>query len=155
MLSSALLDGYDQVAAPAQYADSENATEVSLGMISFVDDCNGQTNQFASHGSTATVLEKLFQQTQQNAQEWSNLLYASGGALELSKCSSHVLQLKFSFQGAPVLVPSHEEFQDVLHVRDRQTQETHKLHLLSVYDAHKPLDTSRRRQGTNWNSFVS
>lgn len=72
LLSSALLlDGYDQVAAPAQYADSENTTEVSLGMISFVGNCNSQTNQFASDRLTATV-EKLFQQTQQNAQEWSD-----------------------------------------------------------------------------------
>ncbi|KAI2490363.1 hypothetical protein MHU86_24203 [Fragilaria crotonensis] len=152
MLSSALLDGYDQVAAPAQYTDSENTTEVSLGMISFVDDCNGQTNQFASDGSTATV-EKLFQQTQQNAQQWSDLLYASGGALELSKCSSHVLQWKFSLQGAPVLVPSHEEFQDVLHVRDRQTRETHKLHLLSVYDAHKTLGHYKAPVGNQLEQF--
>ncbi|KAI2499304.1 hypothetical protein MHU86_15148 [Fragilaria crotonensis] len=152
MLSSALLDGYDQVATPAKYTGSETAEEVSVGMISFVDDCNGQTNQFESDGSTATVAQ-LFQQTQQNAQSWSDLLSASGGLLELSKCSSHVMQWKFSLQGAPVLVPSHEEFQDQLRVQDRQTGDHHHLTLLSVYDAHKTLGHYKAPIGNQMEQF--
>ncbi|KAI2503131.1 hypothetical protein MHU86_11322 [Fragilaria crotonensis] len=154
MLSSALLDGYDQVAVPAQYVGTENEKETTatLGLISFVDDCNGQTNQFESDGSTTTV-KQLFTQTQKNAQEWSDLLHASGGALELSKCSSHVMQWKFSRQGAPVLVPFHEEFQDILQVQDQQTNETHQLKLLSVYDAHKTLGHYKAPVGNQMEQF--
>ena len=152
MLSSALLDGYDEVAAPASYKGIENDTEVSVGMVSFVDDCNGQTNKFEADGSTETVKE-LITQTQRNAQEWSNLLTASGGALEPSKCSSHVMQWKFSFQGAPVLVASHEDFQDGLKVWDRQTQTEHTIQLMSVYEAHKTLGHYKAPIGNQLEQF--
>ena len=42
----------------------QNAPSDAVSMVSFVDDCNGQTNQFASDGSTATVAQ-LFEQTKE------------------------------------------------------------------------------------------
>ena len=108
-------------------------------MIGFVDDCNGQTNSFALDGSTDTVLT-LVDQTQKNAQAWNDLLSASGGALDLSKCSCHILQWQFTSQGVPILTPTHDYLQSKLQVRDRQSMnESHSLHLLSAYDAHKTL----------------
>lgn len=52
-----------------------------------------------------------------------------------------------------MLVPSHEEFQDVLHVRDQQRRETHKLHLLLVYDAHKTLGHYKAPEGNQLEKF--
>jgi hypothetical protein len=108
-------------------------------MVAFVDDCNGQTNRFQDDaGSTATVTQ-LVQQTQHNAQVWSDLFAESGGKLELSKCSYHILQWQFSAQGAPVVIPNQVNFQDALTVRDRQNQSEHRLQILSPYTAHKTL----------------
>ncbi|KAI2501756.1 hypothetical protein MHU86_12676 [Fragilaria crotonensis] len=90
-LSSTLFDCYDTRASPATYLDTQGDTRVQLGLIGFVDDCNGQTNAFGYDGSTDTV-KRIASQAQSNAQCWSDLLHASGGALELSKCSTHVLQ---------------------------------------------------------------
>jgi exonuclease III len=152
MLSSALLDGYDEVAAPATYASADNATTVSLGMISFVDDCNGQTNLFESDGSEATV-QRLFEHTKTNAQAWSDLLSASGGALEPSKCSSHVMQWEFTAQGVPTLIPMHEDHINALTVRDSHTGEEHRIQLMSTYQAHKTLGHYKAPIGNQTEQF--
>jgi hypothetical protein len=73
-------------------------------MVGFVDDCNGQTNSFKDDVSDES-LQQLINKTQVNAQVRTDMLHASGGALELSKCSCHILQWQFSIQGATVLVP--------------------------------------------------
>ncbi len=90
-LSSALLDCYDEVAQPATYSPPLSQESVSVGMIGFVDDCNGQTNLFEADGTSRTV-NALVRQAQENAQSWNNILAASGGALEISKTSCHVMQ---------------------------------------------------------------
>ena len=97
-----------------------------------------QTALLDDDGSLTTV-HALVSQTQRNAQAWNDLLSASGGALELSKCSCHILQWKFSPQGAPLLVLVHDDLQSALTVHDRQTNTTHNLQLLSTYTAHKTL----------------
>ena len=147
-LSSTLFDCYDQVVHPAHYATPAETHPVNLGMIGFVDDCNGQTNSFTDDGSS-TTLQKLIQQTRHNAQAWNDLLSASGGALELSKCSCHVLQWQFTIQGAPILVPTHASSQSSLQVKDQSTGEQHNLHLLSAYEAHKTLGHYKAPAGTS------
>ena len=46
-LSSSLFNCYDTVVTPATYHAADDFTPTTLGMIGFVDDCNGQTNSFA------------------------------------------------------------------------------------------------------------
>ena len=106
-------------------------------MIGFVDDSNGQTNCFLLDETGQTVDEAM-KQTQRNAQNWSDLLNVSGGALELSKCSYHVLSWKFSAQGDPVLYPDRTRYSPIT-VTDRQTGISHDLEYLSPYTAHKTL----------------
>ena len=90
-LSSTLFDCYDAVSKSASYCDPTETVQAKLGMVGFVDDCNGQTNAFHEDGSVNTV-DQLLNKTRSNAQIWSDVLSASGGALELQKCSCHVLQ---------------------------------------------------------------
>lgn len=131
-LSSSLFDCYDTTALHAADTDPSQAVAVDVGMIGFVDDCNGQTNQFAADGSAKTV-ERLLQQAQHNAQVWNNLLTVSGGALELSKTSCHVLQWLFAANGAPVLAPYTSAHQPHLTVTDNMENTTHNLTVLSSY----------------------
>ena len=152
MLSCALLDGYDEVSVPATYMGTDNGTVVTVSMVSFVDDCNGQTNLFSEDGSTATVL-KLLDQTQKNAQAWSDLLSASGGALEPSKCSCHVLEWKFTPQGAPILAGSHSEHQSALTVTDKQTNVEHLIRVMNCFEAHKTLGHYKAPMGNQLEQF--
>ncbi|KAI2496301.1 hypothetical protein MHU86_18213 [Fragilaria crotonensis] len=146
-LSSTLFDCYDTQAHPATYWDTQDDVRVDLGLIGFVDDCNGQTNSFADDGSPNTV-KTLVAQAQANAQCWTDLLMASGGALELSKCSNHILQWQFSMQGAPVLVPKHPAAEVNITVRERQDDAGTELRVLSAFTAHKTLGHYKDPAGT-------
>ncbi|KAI2488657.1 hypothetical protein MHU86_25711 [Fragilaria crotonensis] len=87
---------------------------------------------------TSIQIETLLHKTRTNMDAWSNLLTASGGALEMSKCSSHVLQWKFSMQGAPVLVSGTTEEQALLTVPDTNSSGVPQaITVLSPYTAHK------------------
>ena len=151
-LSSTLFDCYDQVVHPAVYASPMCDTVTALGMVGFVDDCNGQSNLFTEDGSQATV-DKIIAQTTANAQHWNDLLAASGGALELSKCSCHILQWVFTVGGAPMLVPRHTRLQSTLKVHDSVSNEPHDLQLLSAYEAHKTLGHYKAPAGMEHEQF--
>jgi hypothetical protein len=87
-------------------------------MAGFVDDSNGQTNQF-ERDEIERTWKVILQYAQDNAQLWSDLMHASGGALELPKCSFHLLRWSFSISGAAVLtVP--DDIPDLV-ARDPQT----------------------------------
>ena len=152
-LSSTLFDCYEQVAHPAIYVSPTCDTAVAVGMIGFVDDCNGQSNLFTEDGSPATV-SAIIENTRHNAQHWNNLLAASGGALELSKCSCHVLQWVFTASGAPLLVPSHTTLQSDLQVHDQTSKTDHKLKILSAYEAHKTLGHYKAPAGMEHEQFL-
>ena len=130
-LSSILFDCYDTKATQAQYRDSDGNNEVILGMIGFVDDCNGQTNQMHFDGSPQH-LQALIERSQLDAQSWTDILSVSGGALSLSKCLYQIMQWMFSRQGAPVLVPSFPKDQVQIKVWDAYAKQSRVLPNLSV-----------------------
>jgi hypothetical protein len=73
----------------------------------FIDDTS-----LAVNGST--TIEGLIQRLKQDAQSWSNLLYSSGGLLELSKCLNYLVFFKFDNTGHPsTYCPNHEQLQPI------------------------------------------
>ena len=106
-------------------------------MIGFVDDSNGQVNSFFEEDNL-TTLRSMINKAKDNATLWSQLLQATGGALELSKCSYHVLYWKFSAQGAPVLSNIKSEIPE-LEVLDPISATTYTLEYLPPTMAHKTL----------------
>ena len=151
-LSSVLFDCYDTVSRPATYCTPMEDESTKLDMIGFVDDCNGQTNKFSADGSPITVRD-IVDQARHNAQQWNDLLTASGGALELSKCSCHILQWKFTPSGAPVVRMSEDEHTTVLQVWDSQTKQYQQLQVLQPYEAHKTLGHYKDPIGTQREQF--
>jgi hypothetical protein len=97
-LSSVLFDCYDDLHYSATYCSPDRTQQMELGMVGFVDDSNGQTNSFMQPETAATLPTTLFK-LRHNAQTWADILGASGGALELSKCSCHLLAWKFTDKG--------------------------------------------------------
>ncbi|KAI2497105.1 hypothetical protein MHU86_17422 [Fragilaria crotonensis] len=61
-LLSTLFDCYDSMAYKASYCDPTGGSSVDIGMVGFVDDCNGQTNLFQEEVTPHTV-HRLVQQT--------------------------------------------------------------------------------------------
>ena len=138
-LSSVLFDCYDELAYSATYCNLDRSHRMKLGMVDFVDDdSNGQTNDFMhteSDGSLPITTQKL----RHNAQACSDLLGASGGTLELSKCLCHLLHWKFGVHGDPVLVSTRPSLNYPVIVTDPLTHAEHGLTFLSPYTAHKTL----------------
>ncbi|KAI2499111.1 hypothetical protein MHU86_15381 [Fragilaria crotonensis] len=89
-LSSVLYKCYDTNAHAAEYSNPDGTNQVALSMIGFVDDSNGQVNMFQEEDNVAT-LSTMHDKATQNATTWAQLLGATGGSLELSKCSYHLL----------------------------------------------------------------
>ena len=75
-------------------------------------------------------------------------LTASGGALELSKCSNHILQWQFSMQGAPVFVPKHSAEEATIEVREYNNDDVQQLSVLPAFVAHKTLGHYKDPAGT-------
>ena len=146
-LSSVLFNCYDELAYAAQYCNPDRSHQINLGMIGFVDDSNGQTNDFM-HNESTTTLPKMMHKLRHNAQAWADLLGASGGALELSKCSCHLMEWKFGKSGDPVLVGTRPSVHSPVAVRDPLTQEEQVLTFLSPYTAHKTLGHYKEPAGT-------
>ena len=136
-MSSLLYDCYDLQAHPAQYCTPDRNTTCRVSMIGFVDDSNGQVNSFFEDDNL-TTLRSMINKAKDNATLWSQLLQATGGALELSKCSYHVLYWKFSAQGAPVLSNIKSEIPE-LEVLDPISATTYTLEYLPPTMAHKTL----------------
>ena len=151
-LSCTTIDRSDTKASPATYSNPAGTTKAQIGIAGFVDDCNVHTNKFEADGSSSTV-SSLLNQAQKNAQLWTDLLSASGGALEVSKCSCHIIQYKFTVQGAPTLVPSFPPDQVKISVRDPHEQTTHDLQILSVYQSHKTLGHYKEPAGHQKEQF--
>ena len=151
-LSSVLFDCYDDLAYAATYCNPDRTQVMELGMVGFVDDSNGQTNDFMKDETDQTMPTTLYK-LQHNAQAWSDMLGASGGALELSKCSCHLLVWKFTERGDPVLVHTKQSVNNPAEVTDPLTKAVHALTFLSPHTAHKTLGHYKEPAGTQTAQF--
>jgi hypothetical protein len=150
-ISSLLFDCYDTLSYAATYCHPDRTQPLSVSMIGFVDDCNGQVNSFNEHNDLE-ALQRLVEKAKINANVWSQLLTATGGALELTKCSYHVLFWKFSIKGAPVLSNINSEILP-LQVTDSSTAEPQTLKYLPPSVAHKTLGHYKEPVGTQKAQF--
>ena len=136
-ISCTLFDIYDKQATPATYQNPDRSNLITLAMIGFVDDNNGHVNCFSIAQDNEGLLWMVREATK-NANAWAGLLGATGGALELPKCSYHILYWKFTPQGAPVLANVLEDVPRIV-VRDPYANTERELEYLSPYTAHKTL----------------
>ena len=147
-----LFDIYDRMSTPARYTHPDRSKETNVSLIGLVDDNNGQANKFNAL-QLWTNLQRLLRQAQRNANLWAlRLLCATGGALELTKCSYHILFWKFSIQGAPVLTNPKSEV-PAMTVTDPHTNTTCELEYVNPYSAHKTLGCYKEPAGTQVTQF--
>jgi hypothetical protein len=83
------------------------------------------------------------------------MLQASGGALELSKCSCHIIQWQFAMQGAPSLVPkvANSTVHQVKVVWDDHNKRSQHRQILGAYQAHKTIRHYKDPTGTQGEQF--
>jgi hypothetical protein len=78
-ISSVLLECHEEQVEGAKYEYPDRSEQLSLPMVGFVDDNNGQCNQFLTDEPVS--IESLVTQATSEITTWNSLLRASGGAL--------------------------------------------------------------------------
>ena len=101
LICSTLFDCFETQAYGASYESVDRDTTIRLFMAGFVDDNAGQINIFGSHEPPSPEL--LLDRMQHDAQLWADILWESGGDLELPKCSYHFVYWNFLASGKPFL----------------------------------------------------
>ena len=134
-ISSTLFDIHAQLSHGVTFVSPDGKNKVHMSMVGFVDDSTGSCNDFQP--SYQAPLQELFQRMQYDAQLWNNLLYCSGGKLELPKCSFHVLHFDFQPDGKPI--PTIERFDNRIHITDADTQATISIPARRAFETHKTL----------------
>jgi hypothetical protein len=97
-ISSTLFDCHQERAYGALFESPDCKVTITFSMVGFVDDSTGTVNDFANNAAT---VENFLSKLQHDAQLWNDLLWCSGGMLELPKCSYHFLHFEFDDSGAP------------------------------------------------------
>lgn len=103
--------------------------------------------------TTATDKQTPFETRSRNIQFLSDMLNASGGTLELSKCSCHILQWQFSAQGPPVLVPKISNDMPQVKVLETDGGKEQSLQILGAFQAHKTIGHFKDPAGTQGEQF--
>jgi hypothetical protein len=98
--SSVLFDTYNRSAYGATYY-SISGSKLQIGMTGFVDDnnCNSREDAITHEDHSDGIISLMHF----DAQVWHDLLWTSGGALELTKCQYHLMDWNFTIVGAPIL----------------------------------------------------
>ena len=135
-LSSVLLDCYDKQAFGANYGLPDRSLTTKINMIGYVDDSNGQTNQFM-YDQEQPADEQIIQLAQHDAQAWHDILQVSGGALELPKCVYQILSWAFMLDGSPI--PKGYDNTHKIIVKDTKTNNDQEIQGISAHTAHKTL----------------
>jgi hypothetical protein len=97
-ISSVLFTLHEKQAHGATFVSPDGETTVHLSMVGFVDDSTSRTNDFTNPTEN---LQHIIDATQADAQLWNDLLWISGGLLEIAKCSYHLLTFLFHSNRIP------------------------------------------------------
>jgi hypothetical protein len=133
-ISATLFDVHDGIAHGATFQDPTGKYAVDLKLSGFVDDTNAALNDWQPQREAGLPI--LLDRLTHDAQTWNDLLFISGGKLELSKCSFHMLRFDFKPDGTPR--PSLEIPPSIV-LKDSVTQEDIKIDGLGAAQPHKTL----------------
>jgi hypothetical protein len=134
-ISSTLFDIHNRLAHGARFVSPDGQHKVELSMVGFVDDSTGTCNDFRPQDEVP--VQELLSRMEQDAQLWNNLLYCTGGKLELPKCSFHVLTFQFRPNGTPR--PAIESYDNCIHILDSETSDSVQIPSKRSFEPHKTL----------------
>ena len=145
-ISSVLFDCHDTECYGAYFTTSDGRQTVRLTILGFVDDSTCCTSlRPMEQPSVRELLHRL----QHDTQLWHDLLWFSGGKLELSKCSYHMLAFDFQSDGKPIPI---RNVKDTLEVNDSNGQPIN-ITYKSIDESHKTLGHHKAPSSTGEKNF--
>ena len=103
-ISSVAFTAHEQKAHGMLFVSPDNSTSVRINMVGFVDDSTCITG-----GDASTSYSELTDMMKEDAQLWHDLLWITGGKLELPKCGYHVIFYDFNEDGVPYMRYTQQE----------------------------------------------
>jgi hypothetical protein len=113
-------------------------------MLGFVDD-----NNITNNGEPWERVNDIMIRSQHDAQLWNDLLRATGGALNLDKCSAQVLAFEFGLNGEPFIALADPTL--MITIQDRLLNKEVVIKPISPYETYRFLGTE---QGISKNQKV-
>ena len=135
-IASKAFDAHDKFGHGCVYEDPWKLCLVILGMLGYVDD-----NNITNNGKEGETVADVIQRTQHDAQLWNDLLRATGGALNLDKCFTQVLDYQFALNGGPVIAPADPDIKIV--IQDRLYKQDVVLTPISPFQTYRFLGTEQ------------
>jgi hypothetical protein len=135
VISSVLFNCYEEKAYGAVFESPDCTIRMKLFRSGFVDDTAGYVNKFLEDFSPSP--KEMIRMLTHDSQLWSDLLWTSGGALELPKCMYHYWHYQFTLPGRPYLQASQIGPDFFIKTGDRT--QTEKVPSLSAYKLYKTL----------------
>ena len=129
-ISSILFDCHNQKAHGITSATPNGDVVVSFSIIGFVDNSTCVTG-----GKRNETIDQLLERVEYDAQLWHDLLWASGGKLELQKCGFHLIFYDFDQHG----VPSMRKISDLVITLQNEKGEDIEIRTKKIDEARKNL----------------
>ena len=143
VVSSILFRCYSATANGARFESPDGSVIIDLYRVGFVDDTCCYVNLFRRDTPPDPI--ELIQLLQHDSQLWSDLLWKSGGALELPKCTYHYSQYDFAVDGTPYLRSG--RIGPAVEVKTGDGATTLTVPSCSVYQAYKTLGCFKSPSG--------
>lgn len=144
LISSILMDCLQELGTGMTMTNPTSAVLLKQWIDGFVDD----TSLFANLPFAETDLKKLTDTLKMDTQIWDQLLSASGGKLEFSKCFYYILSWKFTSEGDPEPMTTAEiQAQTGPLTVPGDNNEPIEIKMLDVNDSHKTLGAHKTMIG--------
>jgi hypothetical protein len=151
-VSSILMDVLDEVNPGLEYTDPEQKCTSKRPIDGFVDDATVWAAKFLlelimftrdkyNEDLAMTVLKELVTETERLAQHWEELLWTSGGKLNLLKCFYYIISWWFDPAGKPHM-RTEKELQELgiaMELRQSENGEVCNIIHKDCREAHKTL----------------
>lgn len=149
VVSSILFRCYSAKAYGASFETPDRSIRIDIFRVGFVDDTCGYVNRFLSDvpPTPADLIDLL----KHDSQLWSDLLWKSGGALELPKCTYHFSYYKFATDGTPFLQCG--QVGPTVNLLTGDLKQTQTVPSSSVYKAYKTLGCYKSPSGAQQTQF--
>ena len=136
-LSSIIMHCMKDKSRGIQFNDPYNTVQFHQIMTGFVDDTTHWTNNFPAALQGLYSQQAMYQDAQITAQWWEQLLYSTGGKLELEKCFYYPIMWHFDEEGIPSLQDFDED--QPITIISSENQEQVIINKKSPTSSHKTL----------------
>jgi hypothetical protein len=149
MISTLLMECMTKHSDGATFVDPTQEITVQQRMTGFVDDT---THWINNNPNNNDEIKNIKTKMEIAAQYWEQLLHASGGKLELTKCFFYHMKWATDKEGIPLLAPI-EGDDSIITINDSETNQPIEIKATQCTNSHKTLGIMETPDGNNTNEY--